>query len=456
MRALVVLLAIASCARPTPYVCATNSDCGDGLCESDGLCSVVDASCPSGRRYGELAGALAGACVGGDVPPSDEVALCGVTAARPDGTGTCAALVCDADPSCCAVSWDRQCARMAEARCELACDEIVAAAGFGYAAAFLLPTPEPPLFSTAHQGFSNGVAWGDIEGDGRPDLAIAGENVNLDVPGLLILQSSGMSNGTLTLTPASIGGDFVTNISEVEWRDFDADGDLDLLASGPEGIWVVVTQDGTFIAHRFTGNNAIATWLASSSTPPWRIGVVYPAEPLAELVVHTFDATFTIDSTTSLGMRNSAVATWCDVSGTPDRDLIVGGDVYIANSSGFAPAMSTSVTGYFPSCADLDGDGDNDLVVGDFGTVNIVLNAGGLTSQPTQFPIVFPSGLGIADFDNNGRLDILVSDGASTNGVEIPLVLIDNQPGSFTTVPMADWNTVARDSRGLDVGRPPR
>lgn len=47
------------------FNCQDSDDCGsDGMCQSSGYCSFPDTECPSGQRYGELAGAgLAGECV---------------------------------------------------------------------------------------------------------------------------------------------------------------------------------------------------------------------------------------------------------------------------------------------------------------------------------------------------------------------------------------------------------
>lgn len=453
--AFVLVGLIASCAKPGPYTCAIDPDCGDGFCEVGGLCSVTDGECPSGRRYGDLAGASSGTCVDPEKTMPDEIALCGVTAARPDGTGTCAAMVCAADPSCCEISWDRQCARTAEARCDLECEEIVAAGGYQYAAAFSLSSPRAPLWSANQPAWSYLPAWGDIEGDGRPDLAIAREG-SVDVTGLLILQSSGLSNGALVLTPATIAGDPITWISHVEWRDFDADGDLDLLASGQDGVWVVVTDNDTFTAHRLTAARGTAAWIATSSAPPWRIAVVYDGDPQGEAVVHTFDESFDIISMSSLGMRGGVDGmAWCQVGGTGDRDLIIGSDIYLANSMGFAAPTSASGSGYYPSCGDLDGDGDNDLVLGDYDFVRIIMNEGGLTTPAVTFPTTFTSGISLADFDNNGRLDILAASGTNER-TEIPLLFIDNQVFGFESQDiLPDWNTSDLDSQNLDIGRPP-
>lgn len=61
---LVGVLAAGGCLRQTTYQCSDSATCGaSGQCESTGYCSLPDPGCESGRRYGDSAGALAGACV---------------------------------------------------------------------------------------------------------------------------------------------------------------------------------------------------------------------------------------------------------------------------------------------------------------------------------------------------------------------------------------------------------
>jgi hypothetical protein len=81
------LLAVATVAAgcgANGITCSSAADCvnpngGSGVCEPTGFCSYEDASCPSGRRYGPLAGkGLASACVYGDGDgglPADDMGL---------------------------------------------------------------------------------------------------------------------------------------------------------------------------------------------------------------------------------------------------------------------------------------------------------------------------------------------------------------------------------------------
>lgn len=57
--------ALVGCLRTTGYKCTSNEQCGtNGVCESVGYCSFPDSGCPSGRKFGDLAGDSAGRCVG--------------------------------------------------------------------------------------------------------------------------------------------------------------------------------------------------------------------------------------------------------------------------------------------------------------------------------------------------------------------------------------------------------
>lgn len=74
MRAAVWWLSLVALSWPTActvaesFVCSADGQCvteaAAGRCEPEGVCSFPDDACPSGHRYGELAGALSGTCVG--------------------------------------------------------------------------------------------------------------------------------------------------------------------------------------------------------------------------------------------------------------------------------------------------------------------------------------------------------------------------------------------------------
>lgn len=75
MRALLIVATLAclagGCLRTTAFHCASNAQCGAGICEDTGFCSFTDSSCPSGQRYDQLGGANSNQCVDPNVMPLD-------------------------------------------------------------------------------------------------------------------------------------------------------------------------------------------------------------------------------------------------------------------------------------------------------------------------------------------------------------------------------------------------
>lgn len=458
MRALITAALIAGCGGPAPYLCAEDADCGaNGHCEADLHCSIDDGTCTSGRRYVAEAGERSELCTDDPTlppppPPGDDYALCGVTAAKPATDSTCAPLVCADDPACCSVGWDEQCARAALARCSLGCDMVVAAGGYRTGAVFRTSAVTSSLLTIPHDNWNYGLAWGDIEGDGRSDLAVA-RDVGAGTDGVVIFRSDGLASGKLVMTPATITG-AVGTVETLEWRDFDADGDLDLLASGSGGVYLVVTDGSTFTAHRLTPSAAFAAWVDHDGQAPWRIATFSHALDVSEVVLREVTlsgGTYTMSAGTSLGTQEGARMTWCNVAGSAERDLITGDRLRIGNGTSFATAMPLGALGYFPECADLDGDGDNDIVLGTYDRASIIMNDGALTNVPLVVPSISVAGIAIGDLDGNGRIDVVLSNGTNDRA-EIPLILLDNTATGLASKNLPDWNTADWDSYGLAAG----
>lgn len=67
MKALCALaLLLGGCLRSTEFHCIDSTQCGGGVCQPVGFCSFDDSGCPTGQRFGDSAGSLAGTCVAGD------------------------------------------------------------------------------------------------------------------------------------------------------------------------------------------------------------------------------------------------------------------------------------------------------------------------------------------------------------------------------------------------------
>ncbi len=87
MVGLLGIAGLAGCSNPGYFVCTLDSECTEaqgGRCEPSGACSIPDATCPTGRRYGELGNPdIAGQCV-----PADEIGSTGADPTAGEGTGS--------------------------------------------------------------------------------------------------------------------------------------------------------------------------------------------------------------------------------------------------------------------------------------------------------------------------------------------------------------------------------
>src|SRR5688500_6482333 len=117
MRLWVVAWGLVACVRSGEFLCDTGEQClsagVQGFCEGNHRCSFPDPACDSGRRFGELAGDVAGTCVDasaahdgpeppmGDAPPGLPDAASAVDAFEcPGGCGCLEAVDCGQGHTC--------------------------------------------------------------------------------------------------------------------------------------------------------------------------------------------------------------------------------------------------------------------------------------------------------------------------------------------------------------------
>lgn len=224
----------------------------------------------------------------------------------------------------------------------------------------------------------------DYDNDGDMDLYFtsqAGENKLY----------SNDADGTFTdvTATAGIGGNSTTQDQQALWGDFDKDGDLDLFVA-------VNNANGAFGNSKYYTNNGDGTFTENTSTAIGDIAVT-----TLDAVVGDYDGDGDLDIfiagnvdnnkllqndgtgkftdvALSAGVAgNSAAKTYsaefADIDGDGDLDIITTGvnstTIYLNNADGTfsdattASGISNAVQGRDVAVADIDKDGDNDLVV---------------------------------------------------------------------------------------------
>ncbi|MBW4641514.1 MAG: VCBS repeat-containing protein [Goleter apudmare HA4340-LM2] len=256
-------------------------------------------------------------------------------------------------------------------------------------------------FNGIDVGFNSKPTLADLDGDGDLD-AVVGEfdgtlkyfQNNTLVPFTFVAATG--SNNPLN----SIDVDFY---SAPTFADLDGDGDLDL---------VVGERNSTLLYYKNTG----------SATNP-----VYSQQ------------TGSFNPFNSIDVRYFSTPTFADLDGDGDLDLVVGernstllyykntgsatNPVYIQQTGSFNPFNGIDVGLYStPTFADLDGDGDLDLVIGEeYGTLRYYKNTGSATnpvySQQTgsfnpfnSIDVGYFSTPTFADLDGDGDLDLVVGE----------------------------------------------
>jgi len=307
------------------------------------------------------------------------------------------------------------------------------------------------------------LVLGDVDGDTDLDLVVSNYSYNIPTVSVRLNDGNGNFSGNQVVAVGGIPQD-------VTLGDIDADGDLDLLtvSSGLNTVSVRLNNGtGTFSAGQEVAAGSAAGHLTLAD--------VDNDGDLDLLTTNAGDGTVSIRLNNGLGTFSGSY--YVTVGGTPtsiaaadvdgDGDL----DFMTANGNGTAPFLTRNVSlqlnngngtfqpapdlavrsyTYGVTLADIEGDGDLDLLVAHGNGVSVRLNNGTGTFSGNQDVQVGlgPRNVAAVDLDGDGDLDLLTP---NTSGNDVSVRLNQNATPSTpvlvaSVLPARNARAVARNT----------
>ncbi len=312
------------------------------------------------------------------------------------------------------------------------------------------------------QNVANGpVTWGDYDNDGDLDILMTGYDGG-STNFAFVYRNEGsdiFTDQSLALTPMGSGS--------IDWVDYDNDGDLDIFTAGWNGTtnYAIIyrNDDNTFtnIGAELQGvRSGVCPWGDYDNDGDLDLLITGRDGSSEHTILYRNDnSTFTeIDA----GLEViSGAAAWGDYDNDGDLDLVQSGDgqtysretrLY-QNNSGTFSEVTSGLPGFINGSlawGDYDNDGDQDLLMtGNDDGVNFSAdvfenNNGTFTGINAGISGTRNGGIGWADYDNDGDLDLIVT-GQKTD-LTACAQIYRNEVATANTTPQAPANLQARVS----------
>lgn len=257
-------------------------------------------------------------------------------------------------------------------------------------------------------GSHGGIAIGDVDGDGKRDLAVA------SAAAAVFVNTAAANAPTASFaSPVELMGGLYPR--EVALGDFNGDGKSDLAVSNYDVAQVSIYTNTT----------------AAAAPPSFSPEVDIPTKGRYAVVVP-------------------------DLDGDGKPDLVIGNDVGVSvllnttTTGATTPSFSASVdlatvptaSPHSVAAGDLNGDGKPDLVVlgGTASTVSILLDTTATSATTPTFSAKAdftvgpdPYAVALADFNGDGKLDVVVANtDSSTNAGSVSVLLNTTAPSAMT------------------------
>jgi hypothetical protein len=282
-----------------------------------------------------------------------------------------------------------------------------------------------------------GIAFGDMDGDGKADLVVASYNstavmiyMNISTSGSI--SASSFASAVTITNPSSV-------MQNLSLADMDGDGKLDIITSS------VLTGTNKVAVFRNTSTGVGSITFAAALTVA-TAGTSFNALTVGDLdgdgradIISASSTLLVYRNLSSVGSLSFSLATsyssgstpiavvLADMDGDGKKDIVAGNigsvsvllNTSVPGTIGLATHADFTITGnaIWVVAADIDGDGKSDVLSanGTGGVFSILRNSStgiGLASlaSPVNFTSsTFPSAIGVADADGDGKPDVYVA-----------------------------------------------